>query len=206
VEAGCDVVCLDSFQGDSLLQADVVKQLKNAYPMGRAQATAVYNVGRYAKQHYDLPIVADGGIKFSGHVVKALALGASAVMVGSLVAGTEEAPGEYFYQDGVRVKAYRGMSSKAVMSSAYRKAASSPEVSFGVSAAVVDRGSVRGLIPYTTMGAKHGMQDLGIKTIADLHAGLYDGTLTMEVRSGAAIKEGNVHDLTRISSPPAPKR
>lgn len=133
-------------------------------------------------------------------------------MVGSLVAGTEEAPGEYFYQDGVRVKAYRGMSSKAVLSSTYRKIAANspstgPDVSFGVSAAVVDRGSVRGLIPYTMMGVKHGFQDLGIRTVTDLHAALYDGSLTMEVRSGSAIKEGNIHDLTRLSPPPpAPPR
>merc|ERR1719248_375118 len=111
--------------------------------------------------------------------MKALSLGASSVMVGSLVAGTEEAPGQYFYQDGVRVKAYRGMASKAVLQS---------EIPFGVSAAVVDRGSIGGLIPYNLMGVKHGFQDLGIKTLTDMHAALYDGSLTMEVRSGCAIK------------------
>jgi IMP dehydrogenase len=162
--------------------------------MGRAQATAVYKVAKYAKQHYDVPVIADGGIKFSGHIVKALALGASGVMVGSLVAGTEEAPGEYYYQDGVRVKAYRGMASKSVL----QKGPEAPDVTFGVSAAVVDRGSVSGLLPYNLMGVKHGMQDIGLKSISELHKALYGGELTMEVRSGAAIKEGNVHDLKRI--------
>jgi IMP dehydrogenase len=237
VEAGTDIICLDSFQGDSLLQEKVLKELKNAYPnvdviagnvvtcrqakalldagadslrvgmsagsighradvsaMGRAQATAVYKVAKYAKQHYDVPVIADGGVKFSGHIVKAISLGASAVMVGSLVAGTEEAPGDYYYQDGVRVKAYRGMGSKGVL----QKSAEAPDVTFGVSAAVVDRGSVSGLIPYNLMGMKHGLQDIGLKSIAELHKALYSGEMTMEVRSGAAIKEGNVHDLKRI--------
>merc|ERR1719390_453769 len=241
IEAGADIICLDSFQGDSLLQEKVLKELKQAYPnldviagnvvtcrqakalldagadglrvgmsagsighradvsaMGRAQATAVYKVAKYAKQHYDVPVIADGGIKFSGHIVKALALGASGIMVGSLVAGTEEAPGEYYYQDGVRVKAYRGMASKAVL----QKAPEAPDVSFGVSAAVVDRGSVSQLLPYNLMGVKHGMQDLGLKSITEMHNALYSGELTMEVRSGAAIKEGNVHDLKRIVNHP----
>jgi IMP dehydrogenase len=141
-----------------------------------------------------VPVIADGGVKFSGHIVKAISLGASAVMVGSLVAGTEEAPGDYYYQDGVRVKAYRGMGSKGVL----QKSAEAPDVTFGVSAAVVDRGSVSGLIPYNLMGMKHGLQDIGLKSIAELHKALYSGEMTMEVRSGAAIKEGNVHDLKRI--------
>merc|ERR1719379_133129 len=88
--------------------------------------------------------------------MKALSLGASAAMVGSLVAGTEEAPGEYFYSDGVRVKAYRGMASKAVLQ---KGATEGPDVTFGVSAAVVDRGHVSGLMQYNLVGMKHGMQD-----------------------------------------------
>jgi len=124
--------------------------------------------------------------------MKALALGASTVMVGSLVAGTEEAPGEYFYDDdGVRMKPYRGMASKAVL----QKGQEGSDVSFGVAAAVVDRGSVSDLLQYNLVGMKHGMQDLGYKNVPELHQNLYNGFLTMEVRSGAAIKEGNVHDL-----------
>merc|ERR1719390_198566 len=231
IEAGADIICLDSFQGDSLLQEKVLKELKNAFPntdviagnvvtcrqakalldagadalrvgmsagsighradvsaMGRAQATAVYKVAKYAKQHYDVPVIADGGVKFSGHIVKAISLGA----------GTEEAPGDYYYQDGVRVKAYRGMGSKGVL----QKAPEAPDVTFGVSAAVVDRGSVSQLLPYNLMGVKHGMQDIGLKSLTELHKALYDGEMTMEVRSGAAIKEGNVHDLKRIVNHP----
>merc|ERR1711964_534722 len=100
-------------------------------------------------------------------------------------------------KEGVRVKAYRGMASQAVLESKHYGGSS--QLSFGVSATVVDKGSTKSLLPYHLTGLAHGLQDLGYRTIPELHASLYDGALTLEVRSGSAIKEGNVHDLKRVN-------
>eukprot|EP00171_Calliarthron_tuberculosum_P013582 IDg13582t1 len=139
---------------------------------GRAQATAVYRVARLARE-YGVPVIADGGVSSSGHIIKGLSCGASSVMMGSMLAGTEESPGEYFYKDGVRRQ-------KSIA---------------GVSGAVADKGSVRRYLPYLRTGVMHGFQDLGVTSISQLHEYVYDGKLRFQVRTPAAQIEGNVHSL-----------
>ena len=166
--------------------------------VGRGQATAVYHTARMAKVE-GVPIIADGGVQNSGHIVKALALGASAVMCGSMFAGTTEAPGDYISVNGHRVKKYRGMGSLEAMlkgsETRYHSDTQSIKIAQGVSGTVKDKGSVRATVPFLAQAVRQGFQDLGARDLPSAHRMLHDGSFRMESRTGAAIKEGGVHDM-----------
>merc|ERR1719237_1732492 len=145
--------------------------------------------------------------------MKALGLGASTVMMGSLLAGTTEAPGQYFYQDGVKLKKYRGMGSLEAMKkgsedryfanvqethSMHNSGVRSAKVAIaqGVTGTVVDKGSLKRYLPYLIGGVKHGFQDLGINNIKSIeNKRNKTKEIRFEIRSPAAQKEGNVHSL-----------
>lgn len=120
-------------------------------------------------------------------------------MCGSLLAGTKEAPGEFFYQDGIRLKRYRGMGSIEAMSKGsdkrYFASGSKVKIAQGVSGAVADKGSLRTYLPSILMGVRQGMQDVGYRSLQELQQAHVSGELKFELRSGAAQREGQVHSI-----------
>ena len=178
-----------------------------ALAVGRAQAAAVYHCANTAREH-GIPIIADGGIANAGHLAKALAMGAGTVMMGGLLAGTTESPGEYFYEDGQRLKKYRGMASMEAMQvgggKRYFSHKDRIKVVQGVEGTVVDKGSIRTFIPYLMQSLRHSLHEVGCRSVEALHKALIDGTLRLEQRSGPAQVEGGIHGLYSYEEPKLP--
>ena len=165
--------------------------------VGVPQISAIVNVAA-ALKGTGIPLIADGGIRYSGDVAKALAAGASAVMMGGMFAGTEEAPGEVFLYQGRSYKSYRGMGSLGAMAdgSADRYfqndivANAEKLVPEGIEGQVPYKGSVLAILHQLTGGIRSSMGYLGCKTIAELH----EKANFVEITS-AGVRESHVHDV-----------
>jgi len=165
--------------------------------VGVPQLTAIAAAARVAKE-FDIPLIADGGIKFSGDIPKALAAGADSVMIGGLFAGAEESPGETILYQGRTYKLYRGMGSLEAMrereGSRNRYMQDEEEtvklVPEGIEGRVPHKGPLSFIIAQLVGGLKAGMGYVGCRTVADLQ----DHARFMRV-SSASLQESHVHDV-----------
>ncbi len=161
--------------------------------IGVPQITAVYDVACVA-QKYGIPVIADGGIKYSGDIVKALAAGADVVMLGSLLAGCAEAPGETEIYQGRQFKVYRGMGSLGAMANGstdrYFQEGAKKLVPEGVEGRVPFKGAVADTIFQLVGGIRSGMGYCGCVDIPTLHENAQFIRIT-----GAGLKESHPHDI-----------
>jgi IMP dehydrogenase len=188
IEAGVDAVKVGIGPG-SICTTRVVAGV------GVPQLTAIDDCSREADKH-GIPIIADGGIKYSGDIVKALAAGASTVMIGSLFAGTEEAPGEVILYQGRSYKSYRGMGSMGAMKQGAKDRYFQSDVEAvklvpeGIEGRVPYKGSLGMNIHQMLGGLRSGMGYVGCATIEELR------TRAQFVRiTSAGLKESHVHDV-----------
>ena len=236
VEAGVDIIAVDSAHGHSKGVLDKITEIRNAFPdldivggnivtadaaealikaganvlkvgvgpgsicttrvvagVGVPQLSAIYNVYEKAKE-YNVAVIADGGIKLSGDIVKAIASGAGAVMLGSLLAGTEEAPGEEIIFQGRKFKSYQGMGSLSAMKRGgkerYFQSEAKKFVPEGIEGRVPYKGKLEDVIFQLTGGIRAGMGYCGTKDIETLQK---DGKMVMITGSG--LKESHPHDV-----------
>lgn len=236
VDAGVDVVVLDSAHGHSKNILNKVKEIKAAFPelpvivgniatgeaaealikagadavkvgigpgsicttrvvagIGVPQITAIADVSEVAKK-YGVPVIADGGIKYSGDITKAIAAGADVIMIGSLLAGCEESPGEFEIYQGRRFKVYRGMGSLAAMECGskdrYFQTGSKKLVPEGVEGRVPYKGTLSDSVFQLLGGLRSGMGYCGTKTIPELKERGKFVRIT-----GAGLKESHPHDI-----------
>ncbi|EJF09302.1 IMP dehydrogenase [Pontibacter sp. FD36] len=245
VEAGVDVISVDTAHGHSKGVLDVVRKIKDNFPnldviagnvataegakaladagadavkvgvgpgsicttrviagIGVPQLSAVMEAAR-GLEGTDVPVIADGGIKFSGDIVKALAGGASTVMVGSLLAGTEEAPGEMIIYEGRKFKTYRGMGSIEAMEEGSKdryfqgnEKDSKKLVPEGIVGRVAYKGLVSEVIYQLVGGIRAGMGYCGTPTIPALQSA------KMVKITGAGLRESHPHDVQIMREAP----
>lgn len=172
---------------------------------GIPQITAIADVYKVARAK-DVPIIADGGIKFSGDITKAIAAGASSVMVGNILAGTDEAPGEVVMYQGRSYKIYRGMGSMEVMKEGkssrdrYFQDSAALETKLvpeGIEGMVPYKGNVASIIQMLIGGLSSGMGYAGCRTLKELQ------TQARFIKiSAAGLKESHVHDVTITKEAP----
>ena len=177
--------------------------------VGVPQITAIMEAAKAGKR-YDVPIIADGGIKFSGDITKALAAGADAVMIGSLFAGTEESPGETILYQGRTYKLYRGMGSLGAMKEGSRDrymqgeegeeggfTADTKLVPEGIEGRVPYRGPLAGIVYQLVGGLRSGMGYVGCRTIKELQEKAKFVRITL-----AGLRESHVHDVIIVKEAP----
>ena len=161
--------------------------------VGVPQLTAVMDAVEVANK-YGVPVIADGGIKYSGDIVKALAAGAKVVMMGSLLAGCDEAPGETEIYEGRSYKVYRGMGSLAAMANGskdrYFQEGNKKLVPEGVEGRIAYKGMVADTIFQLIGGIKSGMGYLGSKDLNTLYE-----TATFVIQTSAGLRESHPHDI-----------
>ncbi|WP_204403870.1 IMP dehydrogenase [Alkaliphilus hydrothermalis] len=193
IEAGADAVKVGIGPG-SICTTRVVAGI------GVPQITAIYDCAQAAKP-YGVPIIADGGIKYSGDIPKAIAAGAGIVMIGSLFAGTEESPGETIIFKGRSFKSYRGMGSIAAMKKGskdrYFQVENQKLVPEGVEGKVPYKGPLKDTVYQLIGGLRAGMGYCGTATIAELQEKGQFIRIT-----GAGLKESHPHDITITKEAP----
>jgi len=174
---------------------------------GMPQITAITEAARAAADT-DTPIIADGGIKFSGDISKAMAAGASCVMIGSLFAGTDESPGELILRQGRSFKSYRGMGSIGAMKAGSRdryfqefEAATDKLVPEGIEGMVPYKGPIAAMVQQLVGGLRAGMGYCGAASIRELQA-----RARFVKISPAGLKESHVHDVIITKEAPNYRR
>nr|WP_092067995.1 IMP dehydrogenase [Dendrosporobacter quercicolus]NSL46883.1 IMP dehydrogenase [Dendrosporobacter quercicolus DSM 1736]SDL68083.1 IMP dehydrogenase [Dendrosporobacter quercicolus] len=193
IEAGADAVKVGIGPG-SICTTRVIAGI------GVPQITAVYDCAAAARR-YQVPVIADGGIKYSGDVVKAIAAGAGIVMIGNLFAGTEESPGETIIYQGRSYKAYRGMGSLAAMAEGskdrYFQENMDKLVPEGIEGRVPYKGTLADTVFQLIGGLRSGMGYCGVRNIDEL----INNTRFIRITS-ASLKESHPHDISITKESP----